>query len=42
MSQSPISFVTDQFVAERDEVVDEVKISPPEDEIPDQFMDKGK
>ena len=42
VSQSPISFVTNQFVGDSDHIVDEVKISPPEDETPDQFIDKGK
>ena len=45
MSQSPsfvTSFVTNQFVGDSDPIVDEVRISPPEDETPDQFIDKGK
>ena len=42
MSQSSFSFVTDQFVADSDDVVDEVKISPPEEQSPDKFLDEGK
>ena len=45
VSQSPsfvTSFVTNQFVGDSDPIVDEVRISPPEDETPDQFIDKGK
>ena len=44
MSQSPISFVADQFVDDidvSDNVVDEVKISPPEDKSP-KLIDEGK
>lgn len=39
---SPVSFVTNQFVDDSDHIVDDVKISPPEDETPDQFIGKGK
>ena len=44
MSQPPIDFVTNQFIDDidvSDDVVDEVKIPPPEDESP-KLIDEGK